>query len=211
MGKAESSFQLRDTVGTPKEVYEPIVACLGPIGLDPCSHPGSLVPAAVRYYLPEYVPAGTPASVPLRVEARGEVPGHMAIVGDGLSLPWGPGLGLVYVNPPYSQLAEHPWLLRSLPDAASLTAPAKGARKRTMAEPAMPDEVLWFLPVRTAGSWWQRDLLAVADVVTFLRFRVKHTGEQNRSPFHQALAYRGPRAERWAAFASAELGWTVTL
>lgn len=211
MGRVESSFQLRDTVGTPKEVFEPIVACLGPIGLDPASHPGSLVPAAVRYYLPEHVPAGTPASVPLRVERHGEVPAHMAIVGDGLRLPWGPGLGLVYVNPPYSQLVEHPWLLRGLPGPAVLGEQAKGARKRSAAEPGQPDEVLWLLPVRTAGSWWQRDLLAVANVITFLRFRVRHTGEANPSPFHQALAYRGPRAERWAAFASAELGWTVTL
>lgn len=211
MGRVESSFRLRDTVGSPKEVFEPIVACLGPIGLDPASHPGSLVPAAVRYYLPEHVPAGTPASVPLRVESHGEVPAHMAIVGDGLRLPWGPGLGLVYVNPPYSQLVEHPWLLRGLPGPAVLGEQAKGARKRSAAEPGQPDEVLWLLPVRTAGSWWQRDLLAVANVITFLRFRVKHTGEVNPSPFHQALAYRGPRAERWAAFASAELGWTVTL
>lgn len=207
MGRAEHTFSTRDSVGTPREVYEPIIHALGPIGLDPCSHPGSVVQAAVRYYLPQYAPAGMAHGTPVSLAAHGQVPAHVAVVGDGLELPWGP-LGLVYVNPPYSRLSEEGWILRG---ASTPTSPASGKneRKRTPAPPGRADEVVWLLPVRTAGSWWQRDLVTVADTITFLRFRVQHTGEQDPSPFHQALAYRGPRHEAWAKFATRELGWTV--
>lgn len=213
MGRSENTFSERDSVGTPPEVYEPIVHMLGPIGLDPCSHPGSQVPAKVRYYLPEYAPPGMPHGTPVAMPAHGKVPAHLAVVGDGLVLPWGPGLGLVYVNPPYSKLSEQPWILRGHSMQESFDAirsmPGKGERKRKPASIGSPDEIMWFLPARTVGSWWQVDLVQTADVVTFLKFRVQHTGEADPAPFHQVLAYRGPRARDWKKFAHRELGWTV--
>lgn len=210
MGRAENTFSTRDSVGTPKEIIEPIVEILGPIGLDPCSHPGSIVPAATRFYLPEYAPPGMPHGTPVAMPATGSTPAHVAVVGDGLVLPWGPGFGLVYVNPPYSRLSSEPWLLRALPHGEDVRKLAgKGERRRDAASYAAPDEIVWLLPVRTAGSWWQTDLVAAANMITFLDFRVQHVGEADPSPFHQALAYRGSRAELWQERATEMLGWTV--
>lgn len=228
MGKAEHHFSTRDEVFTPAQVTDAIQAILGPIGLDPCSHPNSVVPARVRYYLPEYAPSfpvGTPVQLPATPrtlvvkDAKGVVtyhpvvvPAHIAVVGDGLVLPWGP-LGLVFVNPPYSRLSDQPWFLRALPTDADFIdlrdAPPEGARRRELAQVARPDEVVWLVPVRTAGSWWQFDVVRVADMITFLDFRVHHVGEKDPSPFHQCLVYRGPRARLWQEKAQKMLGWTV--
>lgn len=210
MGKGENTFSERDRVGTPPRVFDAIRHILGPIGLDPCSHPGSQVPAKVRYYLPEYAPPGMPQVFPM--PAYGLTPAHVAVIGDGLVLPWR-GFGLVYVNPPYSALSEDPWILRGAGDQQEFDVlrerPGKGERKRKHAPAGAPDEIVWLLPVRTAGSWWQVDLVNIADQITFLNFRVKHTNEPDPSPFHQALAYRGPRAKHWKERAEALLGWTI--
>lgn len=210
MGRPENSFSPRDSVGTPPRVTDAIRTILGPIGLDPCSHPGSQVPAKVRYYLPEYAPQGAPRVFPM--PAYDTTPAHVAVVGDGLVLPWR-GFGLVYVNPPYSRLSEDPWILRGAGDQHEFDAlharPGKGERKRKHATAGAPDEIVWLLPVRTAGSWWQIDLVGIADMITCLNFRVQHTGEPDPSPFHQALAYRGPRATLWKEQAENLLGWTV--
>jgi hypothetical protein len=210
MGKNENTLSTRDSVGTPPDVFDLIVDILGPIGLDPCSHPSSLVPARVRFYLPEYAPGfiiGQPVSMP----KNGAVPAHIAVVGNGLLLPWG-GCGLVYVNPPYSNLSADPWIIRALPQlelGIVHAMPKKGEHRRWLPTPALPDEIVWLLPVRTAGSWWQHDLVHTADMITCLNFRVKHTGEPDPSPFHQCLAYRGPRARLWKEKAEKMLGWTV--
>lgn len=234
MGRGENTFSLRDSVFTPPSILDPVQEILGPIGLDPCSHPHSIVPARLRYYLPEYAPPGMPHGEPLhvpsfphtlvhtRVDKYGKehvtrtpivVPAHLAVVGDGLDLPWGPGLGLTFLNPPYSKLSEQPWFLRALGLLEShevRSIPSKGERKRTAPTQAHPNEVVWFVPVRTAGSWWQTDVVNVADAITFLRFRVQHVGEPDPSPFHQCLVYRGPRADLWREKATKLLGWTIT-
>lgn len=213
MGKSENTFSERDSVGTPPDIFEPIIDILGPIGLDPCSHPGSLVPAAVRYYLPQYAPAGMLHGVPTRLPANGLIPAHIAVVGNGLTMPWGPGLGLVYCNAPYSRLKSDPWILRAQSVQAlidALRAALKAhSQRRAPTTPGCPDETVWLLPTRTAGSWWQIDLVGTADVITFLDRRVKHTGEPDPSPFHQVLAYRGPRARLWKERAEKTLGWSV--
>jgi hypothetical protein len=201
MGKGENTFSVRDAVGTPPKVFNLIEQVLGPIGLDPCSHPGSEVPARIRYYLPQYAPPGMPQGVYVPMAGYGRTPAHHAMVGDGLVLPWGPGMGLVYVNPPYNPLDTEPWILRALSTQAAFDYVRNLALQRTRrleGTPGCPDELVWLLPVRTAGSWWQTDLVQVADVITFLNFRVHHTGEDSTAPFHQCLAYRGPRAEMWA-------------
>jgi hypothetical protein len=64
----------RDDWRTPQCVIDRVLE-VGPIVLDPCSAPDSLVPAAERIMLPD----------------------------DGLEAPW-PAVGLVYVNPPFSRL-----------------------------------------------------------------------------------------------------------
>lgn len=223
MGKGENTFSLRDSVFTPMSILEPCIDILGPIGLDPCSHPHSIVPAAVRYYLPEYCPQGFPIGTPVAmpsvtINGVGEAceivttPPHIAVAGDGLVMPWGPGLGWTFINPPYSKLSKQPWFLRALNEIEFVLvrdAPEGSEPRRDFAPIARPDETVWFVPVRTAGSWWQHDVVRVADMITFLRFRVQHVGEKFGSPFHQCLIYRGPRARLWKEQATKRLGWTV--
>lgn len=64
----------RDDWGTPQPVIDRVLD-VGPIVLDPCSNPASIVPAAERIMLPL----------------------------NGLTVPW-PVPGLVYVNPAFSEL-----------------------------------------------------------------------------------------------------------
>lgn len=91
VGKKENELTINDTWGTPKYLLEAIVSTLGPIGLDPCSHPDAIVPCKQAVMLPEY-----PRASPCAERTRR---------GDGLLFPWD-GHGLVYVNPPYSKLGE---------------------------------------------------------------------------------------------------------
>jgi hypothetical protein len=80
---------------TPEEILS-LVRQLGPIGLDPCSNPTSLVGARVAWSL-----------------ETGD---------DGLAVPWRQALwpdyvGLVYVNPPYGREIE-PWAAKCAAEAA---------------------------------------------------------------------------------------------
>ncbi len=89
------------------------------------------------------------------------------IYGDGLALDWS-GRGLMFCNPPYSDV--EPW-----------------AEKRHEA-----DEVVYFVPVRTANKWWARTF-DDADAICFLYDRVKHVDMKAHADFHQCLVYYGPR------------------
>lgn len=86
----------RDSWNTPPEVLD-LVRKLGPIGLDPCSNPASLVGASQEWSL-----------------EGGQ---------DGLALSW-LGYGLVFVNPPYGREIRE-WVLRcemSAHDGAEIVA-----------------------------------------------------------------------------------------
>jgi hypothetical protein len=54
MGKAENKMGTNDEWCTPPEVYEPIIECLGPIGLDPFGSPDQAVPAKTILLLDDY-------------------------------------------------------------------------------------------------------------------------------------------------------------
>lgn len=103
MGKSEHTFALNDAVGTPEDILAPIRA-FAPIGLDPCSHPTSIVGAKVSVLLPAY---------DFGSHDWGD---ERVLEGDGLKLHWG-GYGLVYVNPPYSRLATDPWIAKARTEA----------------------------------------------------------------------------------------------
>jgi hypothetical protein len=180
MGKSEHTLSTNDEVCTPAAIYDRIVEILGPIGFDPCSHPSSTVPAQTQVLLPRYWT--DPEKLHPAEEDNGE---QLTIWGDGLRYDWG-GMGLVYVNPPYSLLPKEPWVAKARDEA---------------------DEAVLLLPVRTAGAWWQDEVTRCA-AVTFLRGRVQHAGEEQGAPFHQALVYCGPRGALWREKAQA-LGWTV--
>lgn len=84
MGLPESAFGVNDEHLTPLEVFEPILRHFGPIALDPCSHPDSIVPAHTRILLPRY----------------GQLSGFTSY--DGLEFSWD-GWGRVFLNPPYGR------------------------------------------------------------------------------------------------------------
>lgn len=189
MGRSEHTFSRQDTVCTPREVWEPIVKTLGEIIFDPCSNPVSTVPALVQVLLPELY--WTDPSKPAPAE---ETCGDYDVLWcDGLSVSW-KGMGLTFVNPPYSKLRSQPWVQKARDEA---------------------DESVLFLPVRTATQWWQQDVVRCG-AITFLESRVAHDNAFNKegelvddpSPFGQALIYNGPRLELWLGLAQT-LGWTV--
>lgn len=156
MGKNETSYEVtHDTVMTPRYLLEPIIAGLGPIGLDPCSNPNSVVQSALAILLHSYHPQKVPGA------AR-------TIYGNGLKHRWD-GHGLVWCNPPYSDLA--PW----------------GEKMRDEG-----DELAALLPLRTGNVFWGPTFGTAAVECRLLR--VTHEGEKTHAPFHQGLLYWGDRA-----------------
>lgn len=105
MGRSENTFSTNDGVCTPREILAPITDTLGPIGLDPCSNPSSIVSAKVSILLPEYRPADAPEVLFLG--------GDTVVFADALEVSWG-GMGLTFWNPPYSKLSKQPWCLKAL-------------------------------------------------------------------------------------------------
>lgn len=131
---------------TPPEVLDR-VARVNLIGLDPCWNPSSLT--ATDPYASEHFERFTERE-------------------DGIRS-WS-GYGLVFVNPPYSQLRQQPaWVsLALLADEAIVLVKAA------------PDTA-WFQPM------WQMDALA------FWRGRLRFLGAPSAAPFPSVLGYKGPR------------------
>lgn len=103
MGKAENHVRsakgegaTNDEVFTPEYILDIIVRTFGPIGLDPCSHPESIVPSTTAIMLPKYYPSVAPRAL-------------RTYFGDGLQVQWR-GHGLMFGNFPYSS----PWFERFL-------------------------------------------------------------------------------------------------
>lgn len=137
----------REDWRTPPDVVE-LVRSLwgGKIGLDPCAPPD-----------------------PAHVIAKGNMAGPAGSPADGLAARW---RGTVYVNPPFSGLAD--W-------AAKCSAEGKAGA-----------EVVLLLPARTDTAYWH-DHIATAQAVCFWRGRMRFVGAPSSAPFPAALAYWGPR------------------
>lgn len=150
MGWHENQYAApNDQWCTPPEVLEPIYEHFGEIGLDPCSdtrEPHTVW--AKQHYWRRWNRGGD----------------------NGLSESWD-NHGLVYVNPPFSNVA--PW--------------AEKAAKEG-------DEVILLVPCRTGAVWWQT-WVAPADVILFWKGRLTFVGAKNTAPFHCALVYWGTRPE----------------
>lgn len=135
---------------TPAEIIDAIKP-LGAIALDPCSNGTSIVPALVRWS------AGDDGLSPDR---------------DWSSTARELG-GIVYVNPPFEDLAL--WIARCSQEADA------GA------------EVIALCPARTDTRWWSAALRA-GGVAALWRGRIRFGGARNVAPFPIALIYWGPRA-----------------
>lgn len=109
MGKKENEVRSangegksNDAVMTPSYILDAVERVLGPIGLDPCSNPKSIVRSATAVMLPEYAPATAPFA-------------QRTVFSDGLQVVWR-GHGLVWCNPPYSAPALELFLAKGLVD-----------------------------------------------------------------------------------------------
>ncbi len=109
MGKAEHIVRSakgdgasNDEVMTPPYLLEMIERMLGPIGLDPCSHPKSVVRSTTAIMLPKYAPAAAQFA-------------RRTVYADGLQVVWR-GHGLTYVNSPYSSPLMERFLTKALTD-----------------------------------------------------------------------------------------------
>ncbi len=108
---------------------------------------------------------------------------------DGLVLPWN-GLGLVFVNPPYSRGQLAKWTAKMTTNAALGT------------------EIIGLVPVATSTGWWQA-MAPHCDAILFLAKRVRFVGPANGSPrFDSAICYWGACRYRFAD-SLGSLGWVV--
>ena len=163
MGKKENERSKNDEVCTPEEVFRPVLDALGwdCFDLDPCSHPGAIVPVKRRVLLPMYMHKTLNVSGSFC---------RRTTYGSGLDISW--RNQRVWLNAPYSQLQhmkKYPWLEKAVSEA-----------KRCVG----------WLPTRTSSQWWQ-EYARRAAAVCLWKGRVRHVGEKWGSPFHQALAFWG--------------------
>lgn len=147
---------------TPEELLA-LVREVAPIELDPCTSLSN--PTGARYALTEEQ--------------------------DGLDA-WWPGTGLVFCNPPYSQMRL--W--------AGRIARSAGVKR----------EIIALVPARTDTGWWHTLAQARPHAVCFWRGRIKFNrpdGTPGQSaPFPSALLYFGCDVATFARVFSSK-GWIV--
>lgn len=155
-----------DDWNTPPEILDPIRA-FGAIALDPCDNRASIVNAAT-------------------------------VCVDGLLEDWraviGARPGLVFVNPPYSNVT--PWIRKAASEAAR----------------GVP--VVTLLPADTSTRWFHGDLVGRAgyhaDAILYYRRRVKFLGANGSPKFPSLLAYWGADSARFRDHFSPH-GWVVRI
>ena len=140
-----------DNWQTPEKVLK-AVRRIGPIALDPCSARGNPTRAAVYWY------------------------------SKGLTHNWCifAYSGIVFVNPPYSQVSA--WIEKIISENQN------PANLRTV-------EIVALVPSRTDRPWFQR-AMDTAQLVTYVKNRLRFKGAIYDAPFPSALFYFGPRPSR---------------
>lgn len=193
MGVPESALSTNDVYGTPKYILDPIVRAFGRIGLDPASHPISIVESDTAILLPEYAPQ----------IVRGALRTAYA---NGLHVDWR-GHGFVFCNPPYSDGTARRTKAEKAEDgaleAAGLPVPKRDKPNNggladflAMAWCLRRDfsvESCLLVPARTGNVYWPH-AAGKADVEVRLS-RVTHLNQPTHAPFHSMLLYFGPRVE----------------
>lgn len=139
---------------TPAEVLD-CVREVNFIAIDPCSNDASLVDAMFSYG------PGCEATYIQNI--------------DGLKEEWDPGSGLVYVNPPYSQMSK--WADKIVSESHH--------------------EIVALVPLRTPRWWWK--MWHRAEAVALWVGRLTFVGAESGAPFDSALFYYGPRPRRFEA------------
>jgi phage N-6-adenine-methyltransferase len=106
---------------------------------------------------------------------------------DGLSTRWW-GNGLVYCNPPYSNVSD--WVNKATRESV------EGA------------EIIMLVPARPDTRWWHDNIAIGADAVCFWKGRLKFKGAPASAPFPSAIVYWGSRVEVFERVFS-PYGWVV--
>lgn len=136
----------KDDWFTPKNVLD-LVEMVDDIHLDPCYNYDSIVDANITY------------------------------CSAGLDVPWrSHGLGLVFCNPPYSQISE--WANKIDLEARSGT------------------ELIALIPARTDTRWF-RCFYDSTYVLAFWHGRIRFIGGEHGAPFPSVLIYAGNRRKRF--------------
>lgn len=86
---------------------------------------------------------------------------------DGLKIPWGEPGDMVYINPPYDDIA--PWLQKACEE-----------RKRGVGTVAL-------IPARTHTRWFQEYVFRQANRIRFLEGCIKFQGYKNKCPWGSCL------------------------
>jgi len=140
-----------DNWQTPEKVLK-AVRRIAPIALDPCSARSNPTKAAVYWY------------------------------SKGLTHNWCifAYSGIVFVNPPYSQVST--WIDKIISEN-------QNPENRKIVE------IVALVPARTDQPWFQR-AISTAQLVTYVKGRLSFKGAINSAPFPSALFYFGPRPSR---------------
>ncbi len=147
MGKLENRVrsangegQSNDKVFTPEYILSTIERVLGPIGLDPCSNPKSIVRSTTAIMLPEYYPAVAPFA-------------QRTVFADGLQVRWS-GHGLVWCNFPYSDPLFKLFLAKATQDGDEIAAlvPVRTGNRYWTKTAALADVEVWLPRVKHHGQ-----------------------------------------------------------
>lgn len=141
---------------TPPIVLD-VIRQVGPIILDPCASAVGFVDADIEW-------TGVSGSF------------------DGLRNRWihpRDKRGVVYMNPPYSEMAS--WIAKARSEAGD------GA------------EIVALIPARPDTKYWQDDIFRFANAVCFWRGRITFLGAPHPAPFPSAVVYWGPNLRRFEA------------
>lgn len=105
---------------------------------------------------------------------------------DGLSQVW---KGFCWMNPPYGRKINR-WIQKARESKGSV--------------------VVCLLPARTDTKWWQEHVSETAELVVFLRGRVRFIGATASAPFPSAIVIFGKLSKRTVKrFINERLGWVI--
>lgn len=184
MGKIETTLNVNDHWGTPREVWEPMVEYLGTPGLDPFWNPTSEVPAKRKWsdwkvVDKQWVSPDGSVTLPYDKATQGGITWGI----DSFASSWD-GFGLVFVNGPFSKAAHY---LKKCSEEG--------------------DEVV-FLFKANMNARYVHNFVRPADTVVFFDHRLKYVGAKWQATFHTGLGYWGGRPEQFAV-AYQDRAWVV--
>lgn len=154
---------------TPGPLLEPVYALAdGPVAMDPCSNPSSIVKAKTHTMLPENIRMAEEEGPWLTEFLRRN--GGIVKTGDGLKHPWSTS-GIVFVNPPFGSIPV--WMERAAEEAENGV------------------ETVMLTNADTSTAWFQDLVYKRADGVAFFKGRKRFIGAKSSNPLPHLFTYWG--------------------